>query len=336
MAALEVALDTYTLTDKKVPLSINSMKKINLAIAITFLIMQGLWAQQDAQYTQYMYNTISINPAYAGNRGVFSIAALHRSQWVGLDGAPNTQTLNLHSPVSERVGLGFSVVNDEIGNGTNQDTYFDASASYTIPVSYEGKLSFGLKAGGQILNIDFNKLRVYDPSTDPGNEPVIDNKFSPNFGAGVFYHTDRFYSGLSIPNFLQTEHFDNEAESTSYVATERMNLYFITGYVFDIGDRTKFKPAFLFKAVKGAPLQADISANFLFNNKFYAGAAYRWDAAVSALAGFQLSDQLMLGLAYDKETTDLGSQRFNDGSFEVFLRYEFRNKIQKVITPRFF
>lgn len=312
------------------------MKIIYSILCFALLSLQGIFAQQDAQYTQYMYNTISINPAYAGNRGVFSVAALHRSQWIGLDGAPTTQTLNLHSPVSERVGLGLSVINDEIGNGTNQDTYFDASFSYSIPVSYQGKLSFGLKAGGHILNIDFNKLRIYDSSTDPGNQANIDNKFSPNFGAGVFYHTDRFYTGLSVPNFLQTEHFDNEAESTSYVAKERMNLYFITGYVFDLGYFTKFKPAVLLKAVSGAPLQADISANFLFNEKFYAGAAYRWDAAVSALAGFQLSDQLMLGLAYDRETTELGNQSFNDGSFELFLRYEFRKVDKKVLSPRFF
>ena len=115
-------------------------------------------AQQDAQYTQYMYNTVAVNPGYAGSRGVLSIAALHRSQWVGLDGAPTTQTLNVHSPISERVGLGLSIVNDEIGNGTNQDTYFDAVFSYTIPTSENGKLSFGLKAGGHFLNIDFIRL----------------------------------------------------------------------------------------------------------------------------------------------------------------------------------
>ncbi|SDF29074.1 PorP/SprF family type IX secretion system membrane protein, partial [Cellulophaga baltica] len=293
-----------------------------------------LSAQQDAQYTQYMYNTISVNPAYAGSRGVLSIAALHRSQWVGLDGAPTTQTLNLNTPVSRRVGLGLSIVNDEIGNGTNQDTYFDAAFSYTIPTSEEGKLSFGLKAGGHFLNIDFSKLRNYGAES---NLPNVDNKFSPNFGAGVYYHTDNFYSGLSVPNFLQTEHFDSAGtDSSSFLAEERLNIYFITGYVFDLNPNLKFKPAGLVKAVKGAPLQIDVSANFLINDKFSVGAAYRWDAAVSLLAGFQISEQLMLGLAYDKETTDLGATRFNDGSFEVFLRYEFLTRYKKVITPRFF
>ncbi|WP_165750292.1 type IX secretion system membrane protein PorP/SprF [Cellulophaga sp. Z1A5H] len=310
------------------------MKKYLIIALFVFAATTTLSAQQDAQYTQYMYNTISVNPAYAGSRGVLSIAALHRSQWVGLDGAPTTQTLNIHAPVSRRIGLGLSIVNDEIGNGTNQDTYFDAAFSYTIPTSEEGKLSFGLKAGGHFLNIDFSKLRNYGAES---NLPNVDNKFSPNFGAGVYYHTDNFYTGLSVPNFLQTEHFDSAGtNSSSFLAEERLNIYFITGYVFDLNPNLKFKPAGLLKAVKGAPLQVDISANFLINDKFSVGAAYRWDAAVSLLAGFQISEQLMLGLAYDKETTDLGATRFNDGSFEVFLRYEFLTRYKKVITPRFF
>jgi len=310
------------------------MNKYFLTIIITVAGLFMGHAQQDAQYTQYMYNTISVNPAYAGSRGVLSIAALHRSQWVGLDGAPTTQTLNFHTPVSEHVGLGLSVVNDEIGNGTNQDTYIDAAFSYTVKTSEEGKLSFGLKAGGHLFNVDFTKLRNYGAES---NLPNIDNKFSPNFGAGIYYHTDRFYTGLSVPNFLQTEHFDSsDTNSSSLIAQERMNLYLITGYVFELKNDVKFKPAALIKAVKGAPLQVDLSANFLFNDKFSLGAAYRWDAALSALFGFQLNDQLMLGLAYDKETTDLGATRFNDGSFEIMLRYEFLNKYKRVITPRFF
>ncbi len=308
------------------------MRKIIIAVVLIMASLGGLMAQQDAQYTQYMYNTIAINPAYAGSRGVLSIAALHRSQWVGLDGAPTTYTLNFHTPVSNRVGLGLSIVNDEIGNGTNQDTYFDAAFSYTIPFSNDKKLSFGVKAGGHLLNLDFNKLRNY---VAEANIPAIDQKFSPNFGAGIYYHTNKFYAGFSIPNFLQTKHFETSG-NTSFLATERLNLYLITGYVFDLNRNVKLKPALLFKAVKGAPLQADLSASLLFNDKFSLGAAYRWDAAVSALFGFQITDQLMLGLAYDRETTDLGSTQFNDGSFEIFLRYELFTKHKKVLTPRFF
>ncbi len=314
------------------------MKKIIITLVFSIGFLLEMNAQQDAQYTQYMYNTLSVNPAYAGSRGVFSIAALHRSQWVGLDGAPRTQTFNFNTPVSERVGIGLSVVNDEIGNGTNQDTYFDGVVSYTVPTSDYGKLSFGLKAGGHFLNVDFNQLRNFQNQGTPSAPPNIDRKFSPNFGAGVYYHTNKFYAGLSVPNFLRTEHFERSGTTggTSFLAQERMNWYLISGYVFDLNYDLKFKPAVLLKAVQGAPLQADLSANFLYREKFSFGAAYRWSAAISALAGMQLTDQLMIGLAYDRETTALGGTQFNDGSFEVFLRYEFKTRYNKVLTPRFF
>ncbi len=309
------------------------MKKFIITLVFLTTSVWGVMAQQDAQYTQYMYNTLAVNPAYAGSRGVLSINALHRSQWVGLDGAPTTQTVNFNTPVSERVGIGLSIVNDRIGNGTNQDTYFDAVASYTVPTSKTGKLSFGIKAGGHALNIDFNQLQNYSNEANTIGLSNIDKKFSPNFGAGIYYHTDKFYAGLSVPNFLKTEHFDN---STASLAQERMNFYLITGYVFDFNPNLKFKPAALVKAVSGAPLQIDLSANFMINNKFTLGAAYRWDAAFSGMFGFQITDQFMLGLAYDKETTELGNTTFNDGSFEVLLRYEFRAKYKNVIAPRFF
>ena len=312
------------------------MKKYIIAFITIIASFTAVTAQQDAQYTQYMYNTLVINPAYAGSRGVMSIAGLHRSQWVGLDGAPTTQTLNIHAPTGKRVGLGLSIINDEIGNGTSQETYFDAAFSYTIPTGNDGKVSFGLKAGGHLLNLDFSKLSGFTEEQSANGFPNIDKKFSPNFGAGVYYHTNNFYAGLSVPNFLETEHFDSSDATASYLARERMNWYLITGYVFELNQDLKFKPALLFKAVKGAPLQADLSANFLINNRFSVGAAYRWDAAFSALAGFQISDQLMLGLAYDKEVTELGNTAFNDGSFEVFLRYEFFNNKNRVLTPRFF
>tara|TARA_R110002051_G_scaffold4587_2_gene25097 strand:+ start:1553 stop:2503 length:951 start_codon:yes stop_codon:yes gene_type:complete len=309
-----------------------------LALVCTLFFMGNSYAQQDAQYTQYMFNTMSVNPAYAGSRGQLSIAALYRSQWVGLDGAPTSQTLNIHSPIrNSRLGYGISVVNDEIGDGTVQETYLDGVISYTIDVSRTGKLSFGLKAGGNFLNLDFNKLRNFDNESVSGEN--IENRFSPNFGVGVYYHTDKFYLGLSAPNLLETDYFDNssrDANSVSFLSKERVNFYAITGYVFDLSNEFKFKPAVLTKVVGGAPIQVDVSANFMFNDKFTFGGAYRWDAAVSALAGFQVSDQIMIGLAYDKETTELGSTRFNDGSFEVFLRYELVRSFRKLVSPRFF
>lgn len=222
-----------------------------------------------------------------------------------------------------------------------QETYLDALVSYTIDVSLKGKLSFGLKLGGKFLNLDFAQLQQrYDPDEQEFlNGDNIDNKFSPNFGLGLYYHTDKFYAGLSAPNLLETEHFNDsstDSERNNFLSKERINFYLITGYVFDLNDNLKFKPALLTKVVGGAPLQLDLSTSFLFVEKFSLGAAYRWDAAVSGLAGFQVTDQIMLGLAYDSETTSLGNRRFNNGSFEVFLRWELVKSFEKLVSPRFF
>jgi len=289
-------------------------------------------AQQDAQYTQYMYNTLSINPAYAGSRETFSALLLYRSQWVGLNGAPDTQTLNLHSPIgaSKKVGLGLSVVNDNIG--PTHETYFDAAFSYTINTSDIGKLSFGIKGGGHLLDVNYDELTPFNGG-DALLENNIKNKFSPNVGIGLYYHSaNKWYLGASAPNLLETQHFDANALS---VAKERINYYLIGGYVFDLNSDLKFKPSFLLKAVEGAPLQADLSFNGLIKEKFIMGLAYRWSAAVSGLLGYQINDGLMLGLAYDRETTDLGKTKFERGSFELFLRYELFDS-PKILSPRFF
>lgn len=311
--------------------NIGSIKQIMIVLGFGVMFFTNdLLAQQDAQYTQYMYNTVSVNPGYTGSRGHLSVAALHRSQWVGLDGAPVTQTINLHSPVGYNgVGLGTSIVNDKIG--PTSETYFDIDFSYTVKTSDEGRLSFGLKASAHLLDIRFSELNQYAP--DQTLEQDIDNKFSPNFGAGIYYRTDKFYAGLSVPRFLQTSHFDESSLST---AQEQMNFYFITGYVFELNPLLKFKPTVLAKVVEGAPLQIDLSANFMLNDKFILGAAYRWDAAFSGLVGFQLNESFLIGMAYDKEITELGNATFNNGSFEVILRYDFVKTKGYLKSPRFF
>lgn len=289
-------------------------------------------AQQDAQYTQYMYNTVSVNPGYAGSRGHMSIAALYRNQWLGLDGAPETQTLNIHTPLGYRgVGLGFSVVNDKIG--PTSETYFDVDFSYTIQTSFDGKLSFGLKASAHMLDIRYSELDEFEIDPQLQAQQDIRNKFSPNIGAGVYYHTDKFYAGASAPRLLETTHFDEASVST---AKERINWYMIAGYVYDLNPFLKFKPTVLGKMVQGAPLQVDLSANFMLNEKFVGGIAYRWDAAFSGMFGFRLSDEMFIGLAYDREITDLGATTFNDGSFEVIFRYDFIRNIGNLKSPRFF
>lgn len=291
-------------------------------------------AQQDAQYTQYMYNTMAINPAYAGSRGEANVNLLYRSQWSGLDGAPTSQTLNISVPTSERVALGLSVLNDEVGNGTNQETTFGGVFAYSLPLENNARLSLGLRAGGSILNIDYNNLRNLGLGV-PNDLANIDKKFSPNFGLGAFYNSGKFYAGLSVPNILETEHFDNGSDDGSFVSKEQMHYYFISGMVFDLSPNLLFKPATLVRATAGAATTVDLSANFLFNEKFRFGASYRFGASVSALIGLDLSEQFLIGLAYDKDTNGLGDVLANDGSFEVFLRYKFKSK-RNYVSPMFF
>ena len=311
----------------------NRIYRILLVVSVLFSL--SLQAQQDPQYTQYMYNPLVINPAYAGNRGVTSILMLHRSQWVGLDGAPRTQNLSVHSPIgSGKVGLGFSLVNDALGPA--RETYFNTDFSYTIETGLKGKLSFGLKASLNLLDVDFsrtNPFNVGDPFL-----VNIDNKLSPNVGVGIFYHGSKFYGGLSAPQLLQTNHFDRSGTTSAetFVAEERIHYYGLAGYVFDLNNNVKFKPATLVKMVAGAPLAVDVNANFLFYDKLTLGASYRWSAALSGLVGFQVNDGLLVGFAYDRESTDLGNATYNDGTYEVFLRFELFKTYDRMLTPRFF
>ncbi len=308
--------------------------RAKIKIAVLLMMSMAGYSQQDSQFTQYMYNTINVNPAYAGSRETMSIFALHRTQWVGLDGAPVTNTASIHTPINgSNVGLGLSVINDRIGPSDENNIAVDFS--YTIQTSYKYKLSFGLKASANLLNIDFTKLNKYDQN-DYAFDTNIDNKFSPNIGVGLYLHSDNSYIGLSAPNLLETKHFDRYAGTgaNSHVATEKIHYYLIAGHVFDLNPNVKFKPSLLTKMVAGAPLQVDVSGNFMINEKFVAGVAYRWSAAVSALAGFQVNDNWFIGYGYDLETTRLSN--YNSGSHEIFLRYELFSRNSRIVTPRFF
>lgn len=284
-------------------------------------------AQQDSQFTQYMYNTININPAYAGSRGAMSIFALHRAQWVGLDGAPVTNVGSINTPLNNsKLGLGVSFINDKIGP-TNETT-ISADLSYSIQVSANYKLAFGLKGTANLLNLDPSRL---DPVTSDPTLQNFNNKFSPNIGSGLYLHSDKAYLGLSVPNFIESSRYDDNEVA---IFKERINYYLIGGYVFDLNNSVKFKPAFLSKLVTGTPLQVDISGNFMFNEKFVVGLAYRWSAAVSAMVGFQVSEGMYIGYGFDNETTNL--KNYNRGSHEIFIRYDIFKNNGKIVAPRFF
>lgn len=302
----------------------------NTSIAFLFLFISiKSNAQQDPGYTQYMYNPMTVNSAYAGSTGVLEAVLIHRSQWVGIDGAPSTQAFAIHSPLqNDRIGLGFSAVNDNLG--PSNEIYLDGNFSYTLPLSYDVKLALGVKAGARVLNVDWSKGRYYD-GTDVLLNTNIDNKITPSVGAGAYLYSDKWYVGASVPSFIRVDYYDDVQQS---VNIERLHYYLMAGYVFDFSDNLKFKPALLARGVNGAPISVDVSANFLIQEKFTLGAGYRWDDSVSALAGFQISRDLFIGYSYDYTTTDLN--KYNDGSHEIVLRFQLNKKSNQIKSPRFF
>lgn len=302
--------------------------KISLALLFLFISMESR-AQQDPGYTQYMYNPLTVNSAYAGSTGNLEAVLIHRSQWVGIDGAPSTQSFTLHSPLTnERIGLGFSAVNDNLG--PSNELYLEANFSYTLLLSYSTKLALGVKGGARMLNVDWQKGRFYNES-DVLLNSNIDNKFTPSVGAGAYLYGDKWYVGASVPSFIRGDYYDDVQES---VDVDRLHYYLMAGYVFDISDNLKFKPAMLARGVSGAPISLDVSANFLIQEKFTIGAGYRWDDSVSVLAGFQINQNFFLGYSYDYTTTDLN--KYNDGSHEIVLRFQLSPKSNQIKSPRFF
>jgi type IX secretion system PorP/SprF family membrane protein len=310
--------------------------KLSKILSIVFFMFgfTVAFAQQLPQFTQYMFNTISINPAYAGSRETFSAIGLHRSQWVGLEGGPETQTLSMHTPLrNENIGLGLSFINDKLGY--ENFSYIYGDFSYTIQTGVNSKLAFGLKAGFTHYSLDQELL------TDPSvvNDPFfndVSNRWSPNVGAGLYWHSQRWYVGLSAPRILNTDYNKGRNGTLDYVALERISYYVTGGYVFDLSETTKLKPSVLLKATNGAPLSFDISANFLFNETFWIGAGYRINenaAAIGGIADFQISKQMRIGYAYEYPISDL--RPYTSGTHEVLLMFEvFKSK--RIKSPRYF
>ena len=298
--------------------------KFLIALALFSL---GLNAQQDAQYTQYMYNVSIYNPAYSGSNNMLRISALHRSQWVGIEGAPETQTFSIEGPLYKRLAGSLNVTNDKIG--PVNEMFYDANLAYHLRLSSKTNLSVGLKGGLRTISTNL-MMGNLSPNQSASTLNTLNDESFYTLGMGLYLYTDNFYFGLSTPNILQDRHFDSD---TQRVISEMNHYYGLIGFVLDITSQTKFRPSLLVKAVDGAPLGIDISANFMFREKLILGAAYRVDAAVSGMLGFYLGPNLLLGYAYDYDTNNLN--RFNNGSHEIFLGIEFGSKV-KLKSPRFF
>ena len=307
-------------------------RKIIIALFGLLLWITDSYAQQDAQYTQYMYNMNVVNPAYAGSRGTLSLGLLARSQWTNVNGGPKTMTFDAHAPVGKKVGMGLSVIADEIGPAKEQNIYGDFS--YTLTTSEEGRLAFGLKAGVTLLNV--NLLDVVLPQTATGDDPLFDeniNEAFPNVGAGVYYYNEKWYAGFSVPNMLKSEHLDKENINTK--ASEEIHYFFATGYVFDLSSTLKFKPSVLVKGVTGAPVSFDVNANFLMYERFELGASYRWQDAVSLLFNFGVTRSFRVGYAYDYTISEFSNSN-TGGSHELILLYDISFSKKNLKSPRFF
>lgn len=303
------------------------MKKVYLIILILLVAAPG-FSQQLPQFTQYMYNTISINPAYAGSRDGFTAVGLHRSQWADFSGAPITQTLSVHSPLeNDKVGLGLSIINDNAGY--ENYTYAYGDFSYRLDLSAEVTLRLGLKAGMSYYNLEDELFTDPDVASDPFFQDQL-NRWTPNFGLGFYLSSQNWYIGGSAPKLINN---DNN-EFNEYLALEQVHYYLTGGYVFDLTDNVKLRPTTILKATKGAPLSVDVTAAAIFNEKFFLGASYRIDDAVGGFLDVQLFDGFRAGYAYEYPISDI--RPYTSGSHEVLLIYEFRFKNTRYKSPRFF
>jgi len=306
------------------------MKRLIIIIVLLILGFEYSNAQQLPQFTQYMYNTIAINPAYAGSRGALSIVGLNRNQWAGFDGGPQTQTLSVHSPLrNEKVGLGLSMINDK--TGYENLTYVYGDFSYTIRWNENFKISFGLKAGLTTYKL---ASELYNSAVNGSDQYFNDrlDRVNPNFGAGILLHSERWYVGLSIPKLLS-----NDLNDTEYAALEAVHYYGIGGYVFDLSKSVKLKPSFMFKYTEGAALSTDLTANLLFDDKFWLGGSYRVNGeqrAIGALVDFQVSEQFRIGYTYEIPTGEI--RPYTTGSHEILLMYELKFTKGKMKSPRYF
>jgi type IX secretion system PorP/SprF family membrane protein len=312
-------------------------KHIKLQIILMALLF-GLniaKAQYDAMFTQYMFNEMFINPAYAGSKDAMSTTLLHRQQWLNFPGRPVTTSFSLHGPLmGSKMGLGLSVLNEKIGVLNRNLVY--ATYAYRIQTSAKGKLAFGLMAG---LHNQVNRFADLK-TTDVGDIQVAQNSpstLAPNFGTGIYYNTDKFYAGFSIPRMIDDRvTFDAQGDAIKNigVSPNRFHYYLTAGYMFTISESLKLKPQAMIKAVQNAPLQYEVNVNALIIDKIWAGLGYRSNASAVGLLGAQITPQLVASYSYDYGINEI--QKYSQGSHELAISYLFSFKGRKVTSPRYF
>ncbi len=304
-------------------------------LAMLLLAGIGAQAQQSSLYTMYMWNQLILNPAYAGSRDAVATSLVSRHQWVGLDGAPSTQVLSIHSPLpNENMGLGLTVENDRLGPTNNTGIWGDFS--YTIQATEKAKLSFGLRAGVAIFQANLRDLNNIDPNDQSFNNNVS-NRMLPNFGFGAYYRSDRGYLGVAAPTILEPELNTFNLQNTNRRGVDNRHYYLLAGYVFNLSADSggvMFKPSTVVRLVEGAPVSFDVSAMFLISQKFWIGGAYRYQDSFAGILSMNITDHLQVGYAYDFGTSRLNS--YHNGSHEIMIAYDFFKQDIKVRSPRYF
>jgi len=285
-------------------------------------------------FTHYMYNTLAVNPGYAGSRGALTVTALHRSQWIGVKGAPMTQTLTFHSPIpNKNIGLGLSFINDKIGPTNTNSIYADFA--YRIKLKKERVFAIGLKGGVNIMTGALSNLEINDGS-DGSFTANTSSKLLPNFGAGLYFSTPRSYIGFSAPKLLQNSYREAVVVSNNLRLGERRHYYFIAGTRFKLSNSTVFKPTTFLKVTGGTPIELDLTGTFVFKDKFSVGAMYRTGDAIGMLFGVNFTEQFEVSCSYDW-SLGFKSGPYNWGSAEIMLRYDLVYKsIEKIKSSRYF
>lgn len=287
-------------------------------------------AQQDAMFTHYMYNTLWLNPAYAGTRDALTVTGIHRSQWVGFDGAPIDQTITMHSPFYKgKMGWGLSIQNDKIG-ATNS-LFIGGDYAYHVKLNKKSKLGLGVKAMVNIFNNKSQGLKLEDESQPDRAFNSNIQTVTPNVGAGIYYHRERFYIGISTPKVFENKLGNNQV---SYI--EQRHFFLIVGSVFKLSKAVMLKPTCFIKATESAPIEGDFTANFILYNKITLGAMYRTGDAVGILLGYNLTDQFSIGYSFDWSMANT-TGKYNAGSHEIMIRYDLVSLTKgKIKSPRYF
>lgn len=308
------------------------MKKLlAMGLFISVAATSIVHAQQDPQYTQYMYNQNVINPAYAGTQDGVNITALYRQQWSGVTGAPETITLSGSTPLGERSGLGLSVISDNIGPVSETNVYGDYS--YRLQVGEKTTLALGLKAGLTFHDVNLATIATTVPGDDAFANQVNETYF--NVGTGAFLYGSNWYVGASVPNLINAVHLDeNQNDTETNLGSETQHYFLTGGYVFDVADNIKLKPHMLVKGAFDSPVSFDLNTNVLFNNKFELGVSYRYEDSFSGLIAMNITDTIKVGYAYDRIVSDISV--VSDSSHEVFLTFGLAFPRKVMQSPRFF